>query len=294
MRLTNLIFGRLELGAPWGLRLPDGGVARFYVVARGGTQLEIPGGPSVFLSAGDVALMPKGEAHTLRDAPGSAVVEVDDSKCQRHAATGDARRFGGDGATTTIVAGAFRFVSGQQTALLERLPAVIHIAGNDPASAPWLPATVHLMIAESVSRHPGASVVMSRLADILLVQALRMQQKEGCPGLRGLKDPGIVNALSLIHGRPSEEWTVENLAKSAGLSRSGFAARFAEMVGEPPLQYLTRWRMKKAAQYLNEQNNTVAAVAESVGYLSEASFNRAFKRWEGTTPAAFRRASRSA
>jgi AraC-like DNA-binding protein len=294
MRLTSFIFGRVELAAPWGLSFSRPDLARFYVVERGSALLEAAGAAPLYLSSGDVALLPRAGKHALRDAPSSPLVEVEDSMCQRHAATRDSRRFGGSGAVTSLMTGAFQFLSGNQTALLERLPPVIHMTGNDPASAPWLPATVQLLMAESASRSPGASVVVSRLADILLVHALRTQQHEGCTGLRGLRDPQIGRALQLIHGRPGEDWTVESLAAAAGISRSGFAARFLELVGEPPLQYLTRWRMKKAAQYLREQHDTIATVAEQVGYRSEASFNRAFKRWESTTPAAYRRANKPA
>lgn len=292
MRLTNLIHGRLELGAPWGLRLAADGTARFYVVARGSGLLEVEGQQAIALSAGDVALLPQGGAHVFRDAPGSPVIDLSLGKCRRHAATGEARRLGGDGPETIVVAGAFRFLSGQQTTLLEGLPAVIHLTAKDPASAPWLPGVVQLLVAESVARRPGGSIVVSRLADVLFVHALRAEQGANGDGLRGLQDPHVGAAFRLIHGRPGEAWTVETLAKAAGLSRSAFAARFTGLVGEPPLQYLTRWRMKRAAQELREQNASVAEVAERVGYLSEAAFNKAFKRWEGTTPAAFRRASR--
>ena len=292
MRLTNLIFGRMELGAPWGFSFSEPDLARFYVVARGSGLLDVPGQPTIALSAGDVAVLPGGGTHSLRDAPGSPVLDLTVVQCQRHAATAAARHLGGSGAQTMLVAGAIRFLSGRQTALLERLPPVIHLPGNDPLNAPWLPATVQLLVAESVSRSPGGSVVVNRLADVLLVQALRTQQSAGVCGLGGLQDPHVVAALRLMHGNPGADWTVEGLAKAAGLSRSGFAARFTDRVGEAPLQYLTRWRMKKAAQELREQNDSIAQVAEHVGYQSEAAFNKAFKRWEGTTPAAYRRASR--
>jgi AraC-like DNA-binding protein len=292
MRLRNLIYGRLALGAPWGIRFPDDpSIARFYVVARGAGLLEMPDKPVIVISAGDVVLLPKGGAHILRDTPQSPVLDLGLKQCRRHAATGEARRLGGDGPETIVVAGAFEFPGGTDTRLLEDLPALIHLKGTDPASASWLPAIVHLLTAESLARSPGGSIVVSRLADILFVHALRSEQSAVC-GLRGLQDPHVNTALRLIHGRPADDWTVERLARAAGLSRSAFAALFSDLVGEPPLQYLTRWRMKKAAQELREQNAGIAEVAAHVGYLSEASFNKAFKRWEGTTPAAYRRTGR--
>jgi AraC-like DNA-binding protein len=295
MQLRNLIFGRIDLGAPWGIRfLESDSTARFYVVVRGSGLAEIPERSPLSISAGDVLLLPKGGAHILRDAPGSPVIELGLGHCRRHAATGDARRLGGDGAQTILVAGAFQFLGGQRTRLLEDLPAHIHLKGTDPDSAPWLPAIVQLLTAESIARSPGGSLVVSRLADILFVHALRSEQSSSCCGLRGLRNAHVNTAFRLIHGRPGEDWTVERLARAAGLSRSAFAALFHELVGEPPLQYLTRWRMQRAAQELREQNASIAEVAAHVGYQSEASFNKAFKRWEGTTPAAYRRASRAA
>ncbi len=137
---------------------------------------------------------------------------------------------------------------------------------------------------------------MSRLADILLVQAIRAYiARTDCKehGLRALADPYIGKALGLIHEQPAEPWTVEGLAAAVAMSRSGFAARFTALVGEPPLEYLARWRMTKAAQFLRESNLSMIEVAGHVGYQSEASFNRAFKRWEGVAPGAYRRHRRA-
>jgi AraC-like DNA-binding protein len=257
--------------------------------------LEHEGSAPVSLSAGDVAVVPKGGAHVLRDAPGSPIQTLGAGVCSKHRVSPEPIRLGGDGARALLIAGAFEFLSGRRTCLLERLPPLIHLPANDPGSAPWLPATVQLFVAESATARPGGSVVMSRLADVLFVQALRAQMTEkACQehGLPALADPQIGRAMGLMHARLGDAWTVERLAESVGLSRSGFAARFTELVGEPPLQYLARWRMTKAAQALRETDATIPDVAERVGYQSEASFNKAFKRWEGTGPGAYRRTHR--
>ena len=135
-------------------------------------------------------------------------------------------------------------------------------------------------------------MVVSRLVDVLFVQALRTFIMNGSckeSGLRALGDPRIGKALQLVHERPAEPWTVEGLARAIGLSRSAFAARFSELVGEPPLEYVSRWRMTKAAELLRESDLSVLEVAERAGYGSEAAFGRAFKRHEGTAPARYRR-----
>ncbi|XXF80723.1 AraC family transcriptional regulator [Myxococcaceae bacterium GXIMD 01537] len=292
MRLSTLMHGRFELHAPWGVQFSESPGAHIIVVARGSARLEVDQVEgAVSLSAGDLALLPHGGGHTLRDAEGSPVHVLARGECQRARGSGP-MRFGGDGARTTLVAGSFRLGAAPRTLLFDRLPRLIHIAADAPVATPSLASTVQLLIAESASSSPGASVIMSRLADILLVQALRTHiEAGGCGehGLCALADPQIRKALSLIHERPAEPWTVESLAEAVALSRSGFAARFASLVGEPPVEYLAGWRMTKAAQLLRESELPLSEVAAAIGYQSEASFNRAFKRWGGSAPGSYRR-----
>ncbi|MCY1042640.1 AraC family transcriptional regulator [Corallococcus sp. bb12-1] len=297
MRLSTVMHGRFELHAPWGIQFPASPGAHIVLIARGGARLEVEGlEEAVSLSAGDLALLPHGGAHTLRDAEGSPPHIIGQGDCKRTGGIGSLR-MGGDGARTALVASSFRHEVTPSTRLFDSLPRLIHIAADDTATTPSLASTVQLLIAESASSSPGATVVMSRLADILLVQAIRAHIEGGqCQehGLRALVDPPIGKALSLIHERPTEPWTVERLATAVALSRSGFAARFSALVGEPPLEYLARWRMTKAAQLLRESTLPLSDVATASGYHSEASFNRAFKRWGGSAPGAYRRDHRRA
>ncbi|WP_245591968.1 AraC family transcriptional regulator [Cystobacter fuscus] len=292
MRLSTLVHGRFELYAPWGIQFPQSPGAHIVLLARGGARLEVEGVEgAVSLSAGDLALLPHGGAHTLRDAEGSPLHILGQGECQRARGIGSIR-VGGNGARTALIAGTFRFGAAPSTLLFDALPRLIHVAVDAPVTAASLASTVQLLIAESASNSPGATVIMSRLADILLVQAIRAHIAGGqCQehGLRALADPQIGKALALIHERPAEPWTVESLATAVALSRSGFAARFSALVGEPPLEYLARWRMTKAAQFLRESELPLSEVAATVGYQSEASFNRAFKRWGGSAPGAYRR-----
>ncbi|MDI1442516.1 AraC family transcriptional regulator [Polyangium sp. 6x1] len=295
MRLTTLMHGRFELGAPWGIQFPACPGAHIVIVARGSARLEVEGVEgAIVLCAGDLALFPHGGGHTLRDAEGSPLHMLGHGECQRARGVGPIR-VGGEGARTTLVAGTFRLGAAPRTPLFEGLPRVIHVTADDPATSPSLSPLVQLLIAESVSSSPGATVIMSRLADILFVQALRAHiATSQCHehGLCALADAHIRKALSLIHERPAEPWTVERLATAVALSRSSFAARFSSLVGEPPLEYLARWRMTKAAQVLRESELALIEVAESIGYQSEASFHRAFKRWGGVAPGAYRREHR--
>jgi len=161
-----------------------------------------------------------------------------------------------------------------------------------PTSASWVAATVQLIVAESAVPGPASAIVLQRLADVLFVQALRSMSMhvEGKPSrLAALSDRPIHEALGLMHTRVGNPWTVAVLAAKVGLSRSGFAARFTDLVGEPPLQYLVRWRIARAAELLRDTEDSLARIAARVGYQGVPSFSKAFKRWRGVSPGVFRR-----
>ena len=300
VRLGAEVFGRFELSAPWGMRVPRTEQhLSFYVIARGGAWLDVEtegkrdSARQLALSAGDVVLLPHGEPHVLRD-PSRAMRtprEAHSVGCPRPTSV-EPVRFGGGGPVTSFVAGAFRFAAPARSVLLESLPPVIHIAAGEATTSPQLAAAVQLILAESAAPGPGSSLVSARLAEILLVHALRAQaasRDEHQSGLCALADPMIGASLRLMHAQPAEPWTVERLAREVGMSRSAFAARFTQLVGEAPLQYLTRWRMTQAAELLREREDSVPAIAERVGYRNAAAFMKAFARVEGVGPGAYRR-----
>ena len=304
VRLGAEVFGRFELGAPWAMRVPRvDELLSFYVIARGGAWLDVDAGgrstPArrIALSAGDVVLLPHGESHVLRDPSRASRTprEAHSVGCPRPTST-EPVRFGGGGPVTSFVAGAFRFAAPARSVLLESLPAVIHIPAGEAGTSPQLAAAVQLILAESAAPGPGSSIVSARLAEILLVHALRAQAtsaREHDRGLCALADPMIGASLRLMHAKPAEPWTVDRLAREVGMSRSAFAARFTDRVGEAPLQYLTRWRMTQAAELLREREDSVPAIAERVGYRNAAAFMKAFTRVEGLGPGAYRRKWRS-
>jgi AraC-like DNA-binding protein len=304
VHLRTAIFGRLDFGAPWRLRIPEREYLSFYVVARGSAWLELRGVRSrsalgateIPLSTGDAVILPHGSAHELRDVDRSDVPaqSFDYDACPRQA---HAARVGGDGPVTSIIIGHFTLGSAPRNALLASLPAAIHLPAGAMAASPQLAGLVPLILSESASPGAGGSIVLARLADLLFVHALRVwTSKEGqsACGLRAVADPAIGAALRLMHGRPAEPWTVEQLASSVAMSRSAFAARFRELVGEPPLQYLARWRMTIAAQRLREDETGIADVAQGVGYANPVAFSKAFARMQGVGPGAFRREERRA
>jgi len=298
VRLTTDVLGRFELGAPWAFRSDRGGAVALYVMARGSATLALlektRGVPSVFaLSAGDVAVLPHGAPHLLRD-PGAGprrALTSADLDCRRGMQHGPIR-FGGSGPVTSFVAGAFHFGAAPRSVLLESLPSVLHLASGAASMSPQAAATVQMILAESAAPGPGSAMMMARLADIILVHALRTQTcaaGEAHGGLCALADPSIGGALRLIHARPAEPWTVDTMAAAVGMSRSAFAARFSELVGESPLKYLTRWRMTQAAELLRDQREPVARIAERVGYGNAAAFMKAFARVQGVGPGEYRR-----
>lgn len=312
VRLTAEVFGRFEAGAPWAMRVPGDDYFAFYLIARGSAWLELAGNDgrttatAITLSAGDVVLLPHGGTHILRDSQRSIAVEhhAGANSCPRPM-TMETIRLGGDGPAATLVAGAFRFGAEGRGVLLETLPPILHVAAGDADMGAPLSATIQLILAESANPAPGGALLSTRLAEILLVQALRVHARrthdanatatdatEHAQGLCALADPHIGAALRLMHARPADPWTVASLAGAVGQSRSTFAARFAELVGEAPLQYLTRWRMTQAAEWLRDRNDSVPVIAERVGYGNAAAFMKAFTRVQGLGPGAYRRAHR--
>ncbi|MFO0613453.1 MAG: AraC family transcriptional regulator [Polyangiaceae bacterium] len=300
--LRNAMYRRIECGAPWGIEVPKLPRATFYLVARGTAVFALATGPATTLSAGDAVFVPHGAPHTLRDAPGSKTQLVCDGECSKAPAHGKPRRLGGAGADSSLVAGFFEF-KGKAPALLAPMPEAVVLASSDPAYHRIVGPTVQLIVSESASREPGSALVLQRLADVLFVQMLRVlsereESRGACEkaqrGLRALSDPAIHDALAILHARVGDAWTVEKLASRVGLSRSSFASRFTELVGEPPLQYLARWRMSRAAELLRDTGDRVNEIATSVGYESVPSFNKAFRKWQGQSPSAFRRSTTGA
>lgn len=281
--LRNAMYRRIECGAPWGMVVAAHDRATFYVVVRGNARVEVEGEPVCELSAGDTVFIPHGTAHVVRDAKQTKPVRVCDGSPQPRGVT---RRLGGSGAQTTLIKGFFQF-AGRKPSLLDGMPRVIPLTSIDPAQHRWTAATLQLLLAESAAPGPASAFVLQRLADVLFVQTLRALATRH-HGLAALADPAIHEALSILHTKVAQPWTVAALAKAVRLSRSGFAARFTALVGEPPLQYLARWRMGRAAELLRETRRRIAEIAQDVGYESVPSFNKAFRKWQGQSPTSYR------
>lgn len=202
-------------------------------------------------------------------------------------------RGGGEGAETRLVCGSFRFERRDAHPLLELLPPLIHLRPAEAPAAEWLEATLRFLAWETREAKPGTETIVSRLTDVVFVQVLRAWIEalpEGRGGWLGaLRDRQVGAALALVHRAPERDFTNASLAAAVGMSRSRFAARFSALVGEPPLAYVSRWRLETAAGLLRDGALSLGEVAERVGYDSEAAFSKAFRRRFGSPPGAYRR-----
>lgn len=289
MRVQGALYARLEARAPWGLSLAGGAAARFGMVVRGSCLLEVEGHPgTVPLAAGDCYVLAHGTPYVLRDAPRTPTVSCASVVRDR---VGGLVELGGTGAPATMLCGWFHFDKQAAGPLLELLPTLLHVR-MDEARAQALQGTLQLLALETGEPGLGSGLVVSRLADILFVQAVRAHARaigDAQGGwLAALSDPRIGPALRAMHKDLGRPWTVDALADIATLSRSAFALRFRQRVGEAPLEYLTRWRMVKAGHLLRRRDAATGEVASAVGYESEAAFSKAFKRTTGVTPGAWR------
>jgi AraC-like DNA-binding protein/mannose-6-phosphate isomerase-like protein (cupin superfamily) len=286
--LRHALYKPIEARAPWGLRLGPRPRATFYLVARGTAWLEVDGEEPLRLAAGDAALLPHAAPHTLRDGPTTVPAMV----CEGTRV--GIRKIGGRGAITSLLAGFFE-LGPRPPVLLSGMPRLVPLVAENRDLDPWLAATLQLLLAETSAPGPASPLVLQRLADVLFVQALRsltIRGRRTHPGLAALSDAPVHEALNAMHQRIAGAWTVASLAAHVGLSRSAFAARFTALVGEPPLLYLARWRMARAAELLRDTDHGLGEIAGRVGYESVPSFSNAFKKWQGARPGAFRRGQR--
>jgi AraC-like DNA-binding protein len=305
VRLTGAVFMDAEFTAPWCIgepagvdvcieHLPDAQhVVIYHLLTEGKLEVAVPGSAPVPAQAGDLVIIPSGEAHALGSdlsrprADGARLV------VQRGPDDVPQVRYGGGGEVTRMVCGYLACDSSLFDTVLAALPRVMVVDMREGPGAQWLTSSIRFSISEAAGQRAGAGTVLAKLSELMFVEAIRRHIESLPPGesgwLAGLRDRFVGKTLALIHSKPAHPWTVDELAGAVGLSRSALADRFTALVGQPPMQYLTRWRLQLAANLLRSGARNVASVAADVGYDSEAAFNRAFKRELGVTPAAWRR-----
>lgn len=304
MRVEGTLSRRSEFTAPWGIAHRRLDQVAFMVVETGSFFLLPEHDPPLRLEAGDLIAFFPGVQVRMADHPDTPVTpyaQIIEAHAppppERYALNRDAYptlRYGGGGRLTAIRGWGLRFESIEQHPLLALLPPLIHVTYEQRARLPWLETTVRFLLHETHEKSDGSDMMSVRLVDLLFVQVIRAWFREQPPGESGwlgaLEDPSIGHAIGLIHQYPSDPWTVQGLAQAVGMSRSSFSGRFQALVGSPPLSYLTQVRMNLAANTLSgDPHATLVEVASQVGYDSQSSFGRAFKRYFGVAPGVYRR-----
>lgn len=318
VRLRGAVFFNVSCSGKWAAEAPAAKdiapllmpgtehVIEYHAVAQGNCWAGIVGEPPVQLSAGDVVMFPHGDAHVVSSAPGlrgvadlswSPGAAIDQlplrisykgANVQQMACTDPDPDPDAD---AKIVCGFLGCDLQPFNPLIAALPRLLHLrAGADNA---WIANFTQQAVAEAYARRPGGEAMLARMSEMMFVDAVRRYADQLPPNsdgwLAGLRDRFVGRALALMHERPAHRWTIDELGRSVGLSRSALHGRFAELIGVPPMQYLAQWRMQAGARLLLETRSTVASIAVDVGYDSEAAFARAFKRSVGKPPAAWRR-----
>ncbi|MEP3246166.1 MAG: AraC family transcriptional regulator [Sneathiella sp.] len=288
MRLESCIYFERDFAAPWGMEMPDSPYAQFHMVIRGRCWLTFEG-ETTALNSGDVVMFPHGARHCLLDTPlspsipGPAILESMQLGQPMFVQGGERAR---------LLCGHFELDRSIDHPLLSELPNVIQVPALADQHPDWFAAVGNHLVLETGSAEPGAAVVASRLAEVLFIQVLRAHLQAN-PPLRGFlaanRDAQVSRALKVIHDGFAGELTLAGIAREAGMSRSGLAFRFKNVLGETPMDYATRWRMLKAQELLNRTEVSLSDIADQVGYNSESAFSHAFNRQFGQRPGTYRR-----
>jgi AraC-like DNA-binding protein len=294
IRFRSGLYFRPEFRAPWGISVARNCVV-FHVVDHGNCWLEVNGVTEPMrLSEGDFVVVTRGDAHIMRDRLSTPPADFFDLVKTHRFGDNPTFRAGGKGSITTLVCGGAQLETGANNHLIGILPPVLYVKGTEEGAQQWLGLTTQQILAELHSGGPGATEVITRLADVLFIRAVRAYFDQNIETveagrLAAVRDGQIGRALAMLHGHPQQAWTVDSLARHVALSRSAFAARFTELVGEPPLHYLTRLRINVAAVRLRSSDDKLRAIAAAAGYESVPAFAKSFKRLVGMTPGEYRR-----
>ncbi|MBQ1050891.1 AraC family transcriptional regulator [Micromonospora sp. C51] len=293
LRLTGTLYCRAELTAPWGVAVPAlPGCMTLQVVTAGRCWLEADGVEPRLVGPGSLTLIPHGIPHRFRSDPQASTEALFSIPVQRFSERYEIMRYGGGGELTQVTYAVLRLDHVAAQRMVAQLPTVLHLDRFDDETG-WLHSTLRFVASEAQALRPGGETMLTRLADVLVIQTIRAwldaapEARQGW--LAALRDPQIGRALTALHRTPERDWRVTDLAREAGMSRSAFAARFTALVGEPVMRYVAAWRLQLAHDHLGRSDEPLPVVARRFGYQSEAAFCRAFKRAYGVPPGRLRR-----
>lgn len=309
VKLDGALFYNAEFSAPWCFRSPPSRILApylspaprhviiYHLLTEGRGYARLENGQSVPLSAGDIVIFPHGDPHLMGN--GVTIKPADNAdELERILSQGlKLCRMGGGGEITKLICGYMVCEPQLSWIFLAGLPSILKINIRSDASSEWLEDSIRYSVAHADPGSPGSAAVLAKLSEVLFIETLRRYiarlPPEQTGWLAGARDPEVGRALALLHRRPADPWTIASLAKEVGTSRSVLAERFRQYLSEPPISYLTRWRLQLGAQMLTATSSSVAEIAAEIGYESEPSFNRAFKREFGLPPGRFRAESKT-
>ena len=307
IRLDSALFFNAELTAPWCVLEPrseemiaalsprSGHLVLYHYVLEGRAYAQIPGGAKIDLTKGDIVMIPHGDSHLLGNGKNARQVGGMEAFGKNLSEGLKLARHGGGGDVTRLVCGFMVFEPRMSSVVLSGLPKIVKVHFSDESGSQWIRNSIRFAVGEESG--DGSSLVVAKLSEVLFVETLRRyvnDRSEDQNGwLEGARDPIIGKALTLLHNDPAREWTVNDLAREVGLSRTRLAERFRQFIGDSPIAYLKKWRLKIGAEALVSTHQSVSEIAAAVGYGSESAFNRAFKHEYDQPPAVFRKSNRS-
>lgn len=301
LKLSGTLYFRTSFTSPWSIKVPEYlNVARFHYAHRGNCFVRINADqPAVSLLQGDLLIIPKGASHTLYCDPKTENQSMLlDRVVEQSGFTGEGTLVYGELGTnheTQLVCGHFAFDKNASHFLIDALPTYIHIKKYGEAAGSWMEETLKVIGNEAGRDRLGSSLIALKLSEIVFTQALRtylLQEGQSVPVMAAFADTGIAQALTAFHKSPGKAWSLDMLARIAGMSRTAFATRFSKYMTTTPLGYITHWRMQLARQQLENSNESLIEIAEKIGYRSESAFSRVFKKHYDKAPATYRQEAR--
>ncbi len=305
MNLSGMVLFRAEFREPWSVLTPNSAqlakvlpfrtehIIPFHVIATGGCWLEMPDSEPVWLTAGDAVLLPYGDSHRLGGRDIAKPVQVGHLLPHPPWREMVVVEHGGEGTQTSIICGFLQCDELLFHPFLRHLPALLHVSPDTSAEDAWLAGTIRHTANEAGRAGPGARSMLPRLTELMFVEILRKHMhslsKDEVGWFAAFNDPVVGAGLKCLHATPSEDWSVESLARQVGVSRTVLADRFKHFLDQPPMQYLAQWRLQLAAQALKSSELPIKVIADQSGYESEAAFGRAFKRHFGAPPGDWRK-----
>lgn len=304
VKLKGALFFNAELSAPWSVASPRSDCLAphlvpgaehliiYHFVIEGSAYAQLEGGNLLSLNAGDIVIFPHGDPHRMASSAREQSIEISDILPLIRRRSLGLMRTGGGGEVSRFICGYMACEPHLFRPILSGLPRMMKVNIRADGSGRWLENCIRHLVDEAGAGQPGSEAMLAKLSEALFVDTLRRYvaalPAEQTGWLAGTRDPVVGKSLAILHSRVEQPWTIAQLAKEVGLSRSALVERFSRYLSEPPMAYLTRWRLQLAARSLMSTPRSVAQIAAEVGYESEAAFNRAFKRAFGTPPARFR------